>query len=33
MVVIAPNGEIFPINGAQPYSAVKSLIELALNKK
>ena len=33
IVVIAPNGETFPINGAQPYSAVKSIIELALNKK
>ena len=33
IVVIAPNGEAFPINGAQPYSAVKSIIELALNKK
>lgn len=33
MVVIAPNGEAFPINGAQPYSALKSIIELALNKK
>jgi len=33
MVVIAPNGETFPINGAQPFAAVKSIIELALNKK
>ena len=33
IVVIAPNGEAFPINGAQPYSAFKSIIELALNKK
>ncbi len=33
IVVIAPNGEAFPINGAQPYSAVKSIIELALNEK
>lgn len=33
IIVIAPNGETFPINGAQPYSVFKSIIELALNKK
>jgi len=33
IVVIAANGEAFPINGAQPYSALKSIIELALSKK
>jgi protein-disulfide isomerase len=32
-VVIAPNGETFPVNGAQPYSSFKSIIELALSKK
>jgi protein-disulfide isomerase len=32
-VVIAPNGKTFPVNGAQPYSAFKSIIELALNEK
>lgn len=32
-IVIAPNGKKFPINGAQPYSAVKSVIELALKEK
>lgn len=30
-VVIAPNGETFPLSGAQPYSAVKQLIEIALS--
>jgi len=29
-IVIAPGGETFPINGALPYSAVKSIIDLAL---
>lgn len=29
-VVIGPNGQSFPINGAQPYVAVKSIIDLAL---
>jgi protein-disulfide isomerase len=33
IVVIAPNGETFPLNGAQPYSAFKSIVELALSKK
>ena len=33
IVVIAPNGETFPITGAQPYSAFKSVIELALTDK
>lgn len=28
-ILIAPNGKKFPINGAQPYEAVKQLIELA----
>ncbi len=32
-LVIAPNGKIFPINGAQPYRAVKAIIELALKEK
>lgn len=32
-VVIAPNGKTFPLTGAQPYSAVKSIIELALTEK
>lgn len=32
-VVIAPNGKTFPLSGAQPYSAVKSIIELALKEK
>ncbi len=32
-LVIAPNGKVLPINGAQPYAAVKSLIELALKEK
>ncbi len=32
-LVIAPNGKIFPLNGAQPYAAVKSIIELALKEK
>jgi len=29
-VVIAPNGEKFPINGAQPYASVKQIIDAAL---
>jgi protein-disulfide isomerase len=33
VVVIAADGEIFPITGAQPYSAFKSIIDLALTKK
>lgn len=32
-VVIALNGQKFPIDGAQPYSAVKQVIETALNLK
>ena len=32
-VVIAANGKTFPINGAQPYQAVKSIIDLALAEK
>lgn len=29
-VVVAPNGETFPLSGAQPYNSVKQLIDLAL---
>ena len=32
-VVIAPNGKTFPLSGAQPYSAIKAIIELALQEK
>ncbi len=32
-VVIAPNGKTFPINGAQPLSAVEQIIELAKKEK
>jgi protein-disulfide isomerase len=32
-IVIAPNGKSFPITGAQTYSVVKSLIDLALQEK
>ena len=32
-LVVAPNGKVFTINGAQPYRAVKSIIELALKQK
>jgi protein-disulfide isomerase len=32
-VVIAPNGKTFAISGAQPYAAVKSIIDLALKEK
>lgn len=32
-VVIAPNGKKFPINGAQPYERVKSVVEQALKEK
>ncbi|MEK7067333.1 MAG: DsbA family protein [Patescibacteria group bacterium] len=32
-IVIAQNGKKFPLNGAQPYSAVKALIELARKEK
>jgi len=31
-IVIAENGEMFPINGAQSYNTVKKLIELSLNE-
>jgi len=31
-VVITANGLTFPINGAQPYGAIKSIIDLALKK-
>ncbi len=29
-IVIAPNGKTFPLSGAQPYAAVRQLIEIAL---
>ncbi len=32
-LVIAPNGKTFPINGAQPYAAVKAIIDLALREE
>jgi predicted DsbA family dithiol-disulfide isomerase len=32
-VVIASNGQKFPISGAQPYSAVKQVIDAALKLK
>lgn len=32
-VVIAPNGQKFPVSGAQPYSAVKQVVEAALKLK
>lgn len=32
-VVIGPDGKTYPINGAQPYSAVKQIIDLALSNK
>ncbi len=32
IVVIAPNGEVLPISGAQPFSTFKSIIEVALTK-
>jgi protein-disulfide isomerase len=32
-IVIAPNGKKFTINGAQPYSVVKSIIDLALRER
>ena len=32
-LVIAPNGKTFPINGAQPYAAVKAIIDLALKEE
>lgn len=32
-VVIAPNGRLFPILGAQPYASVKRVIDIALQQK
>jgi protein-disulfide isomerase len=32
-IVIGPKGEIFPISGAQPYAAIKSIIDVALKAK
>lgn len=32
-IVIAPNGKTIPLSGAQPYPAVKQLIDLALQEK
>lgn len=32
-IVIAPNGQKFPISGAQPYSAVKQVVDTALRLK
>lgn len=32
-IVVAKNGKKYPLSGAQPYSAVKQLIELALSEK
>lgn len=32
-IVIAPNGTLFPLSGAQPYAAVQQLIEIALQEK
>ncbi len=32
-IVVAPNGKTFPVSGAQPYTAFKSIIELALKEK
>ncbi len=31
--VIAPNGTVYPINGAEPYSVVKGVIDVALQQK
>ena len=31
-LIISPKGQIFPINGAEPYSAVKATIEAALQQ-
>lgn len=33
IVIVAPNGEVLPISGAQPYAAFKSIIDLALSGK
>ncbi|MCZ6841070.1 MAG: DsbA family protein [Alphaproteobacteria bacterium] len=32
-LVLGPNGQAYPINGAQPYAAVKSIIDLALKEE
>lgn len=32
-IIVAPNGNKFPLNGAQSYETVKQLIELALQEK
>lgn len=32
-IVVAKNGEKYPLSGAQPYASVKQLIELALEEK
>jgi len=32
-IIIAPNGKKIPLSGAQPYTAVKQLIDLALQEK
>lgn len=32
-IIVAANGKKYPLNGAQPYAAVKQLIELALQEK
>ncbi|OJI09032.1 MAG: disulfide bond formation protein DsbA [Candidatus Vogelbacteria bacterium CG10_big_fil_rev_8_21_14_0_10_49_38] len=32
-IIVAPNGKMIPLSGAQPYTAVKQLIELALQEK
>jgi len=32
-VVVAPNGNTFPLSGAQPYGAIKQLVDLALQEQ
>ncbi|MBI2047833.1 MAG: thioredoxin domain-containing protein [Parcubacteria group bacterium] len=32
-IIVAPNGKTFPVSGAQSYTALKALIELALKEK
>lgn len=32
-IIVAPSGKKYPLSGAQPYEAVKQLIELALQEK
>ena len=32
-IIVAPNGKKYPLSGAQPYKAVKQLIDLALQEK